>query len=155
MSRRYINTIMKIKSLAVLIGVLLVTVFSRCEKNKIEARDKNDSKTGDIKLVAINECTDKLVDPYICFDSLIMDSRCPLNAICVWQGTTLVEVTFHEAGNTHRFTMSLKGFPGLGHPSDTTINGYHIIFEDLEPYADVNNPGNQNTAPKATFSITH
>ena len=86
---------------------------------------------------------------YICFDSLVTDSRCPQKIECVWSGNALIKVTFHEGGNSHAFTMSLHGFPDFGYPSDTLINGYHVIFADLLPY-----PGDGNFYPyKASLII--
>ncbi len=104
-----------------IIGV--VVLFTACTKANIE--------TGKEKIVALHDCTPQAVDPYICFDSLLTDSRCPKDVECVWQGTALIKVTFSEMGNSHQFVMSLKNFPDLGYPSDTTINGHRIIFTDL------------------------
>jgi hypothetical protein len=89
---------------------------------------------------------------FTCFDSLLTDSRCPAGAVCFWQGTALIKISVHEAANTHSFVMSLKGFPGLSYPGDTTINGYTIIFTDLKPYPAINGPGDETS--KASFSIT-
>jgi hypothetical protein len=66
----------------------------------------------------------------------------------------IIQVTFHENKNAHTFKMSLKGFPSLGNPSDTSINGYKIIFADLKPYPNINKPAPTERDIKATFSIT-
>lgn len=96
----------------------------------------------------LNECSASL-SPFICFDSLITDSRCPKKMECVWQGNALAKVNFHEGGNNHILILSLKGYPGFEYPSDTLINGYHITFADLLPY-----PGDSNLfPPKAYFVI--
>lgn len=50
--------------------------------------------------------------------------------------------------------MSLEGFPSLGYPNDTTINGFKIVFTDLEPYPDYNKPAPKARDIKATFIIT-
>ena len=86
---------------------------------------------------------------YICFDSLLTDSRCPQKMECLWSGNALIKVTFHEGGNIHAFTMSLLGYPAFDFPSDTLINGHHITFAELLPY-----PGDGNFYPyKASLII--
>lgn len=68
---------------------------------------------------------------------------------CVWQGNALIKVTFHEGGNRHAFTMSLREYPDFNYPSDTLINGHHITFANLLPY-----PGDGNNyLPKASVII--
>lgn len=98
--------------------------------------------------VNLSECSSGQ-SVYICFDSLLTDSRCPQQMECVWSGTALINVTFHEGGNSHAFTMSLRGYPDFGYPSDTLISGHQIAFADLLPY-----PGDGNSYPhKASFII--
>ncbi|MFY8195515.1 MAG: hypothetical protein ACOVKV_10580 [Novosphingobium sp.] len=54
-------------------------------------------------------------------DSLIEDSRCPMNARCVWAGRVIVEATVERGGafDTKRFT--------LGEPSDG------LVLDTVEP----------------------
>lgn len=124
--------------------ISVIVLFASCIKANIE--------TGNQKGVALHSCNQQAIDPYICFDSLITDSRCPIGVECVWQGTAIIGITFSEAGNSHHLIMSLKGFPSLGYPSDTTINGYRIIFTDLKPYPDT--PDSGAPEPRAFFSIS-
>ncbi len=124
--------------------IILAALFSACKKNKLPAYD--------FQSVVLHECSAKLVEPYICFDSLLTDSRCPKGAECVWVGNALIKVTFHESQAAHTFVMSLKGYPSAGYPSDTTVNGYVISFTNLQPYPDINTPG--QTEKKASFTIT-
>jgi hypothetical protein len=133
------------KSFAWVTFILLTSFFSACKKKDIKL-------SSDINSVPIYHCTDESALLYICFDSLLTDSRCPAGAVCFWQGTALIKISVHEAANTHSFVMSLKGFPGLSYPGDTTINGYTIIFTDLKPYPAINGPGDETS--KASFSIT-
>jgi hypothetical protein len=111
-------------------------------------------KTVDDNSIALHHCSENpAATSYICFDSLITDSRCPAGAECVWQGTAIVQVTFHEEQQLHTFKMSLKGFPSLGNSSDTTINGHRIVFNNLEPFPSINAMPEQKEM-KATFTIT-
>ncbi|MEO5941951.1 MAG: hypothetical protein ABIP30_03235 [Ferruginibacter sp.] len=102
--------------------------------------------------VGLYECSQKLVEPYICFDSLIIDSRCPIDAECFWQGTAQIKVSFHERRNTHRFIMSLQNYPAMGYPNDTTINGYRVQFVGLSSYPLSNS--NPVSKKEATLSIS-
>lgn len=122
---------MKNDLIAFLIFISLMHFFSGCKKHNLN--------TGDDVSVTIYNCSEKQTEPYICFDSLLTDCRCPMGTECVWRGTALIKVSFHERGNTHKFTMSLKEFPSLGYPADTLINGYNITFTKLEPYPDIQN----------------
>jgi hypothetical protein len=124
--------------------IILAALFSACKKNKLPAHD--------FQSVALHECSAKLVEPYICFDSLLTDSRCPSGAVCFWRGNALIKVTFHESQAAHTFVMSLKGYPPGGFPSDTIVNGYQISFTNLEPYPDINTP--EPTGKKASFTIS-
>ncbi len=121
--------------------------FSSCQKYDLKVVNDNS--------VTLYNCSEKISGtPYICFDSLLQDSRCPAGAVCVWSGTAIIQVTFHNADHSSTFQMAVKDLPGLGHPSDTTIDGYRIIFEDLKPYKEVNKPAPKEKDIKATFSIT-
>lgn len=138
---------MKIKLLCWPVLLAGVLIFWGCTKRKMPATDNH--------AVALYHCMEKTTGPYICFDSLLTDSRCPAGGVCIWQGTALVKISFHERQNTHKFTMSLKGFPDLSYPSDTTINGYKITFTDLKPYPGVDGNSHETTRTEAFFTISY
>jgi hypothetical protein len=131
---------------AFLLATSCVMIFATCNKSQVAASDINSA--------TLHNCTGNLAEPYICFDSLLTDSRCPTGAVCIWQGTALIKISFHEKGNVHSFIMSLKGFPSMGYTSDTILNGYHVVFSSLEPYPDLDKPAPKNTDLRASFSIT-
>lgn len=135
---------MKNKTFRLLTIISVIILFASCQKVTI-----NTGK--DERAVALYDCSEKANGATICFDSLLMDSRCPAGSECIWQGTAIIKITFSENGNSHPLTLSLKGFPGLGHPSDTAINGYRISFIDLKPYPDANHPSAKK--PIAFFKI--
>jgi len=143
---------MKYISFALPIFIFAASFFSACKKNNVKAFGIPAGISG-IDSAVINSCTKNIAPVYICFDSVLTDSRCPSGAECFWQGTALIRVSFHETANTHNFVMSLKGFPGLDFTSDTTINGYNIIFSDLKPHPDIHVPN--HAKPTAFFSILH
>ena len=67
------------------------------------------------------------------FDSL-SDSRCPIGALCIWEGTARVKLHVQQYGknivsfwlNTHNSLLN-----------DTIVNGLHFEFIDLLPYPEV------------------
>jgi len=121
--------------------------FAKCKKAPLT--------NPNYKSVALHHCTEVSTEPYICFDSLLQDSRCPAGAECIWQGTALIKISFHDRGNVHKFVMSLKNYPGLGYPSDTTVDGYHLIFTDLKPYPGLTKPAPQANEIEAFFNVSN
>lgn len=138
---------MKNKFLCLLVLFAGIMFFTKCKKTHLV--------TVNNRSVALHDCTEMSIEPYICFDSLLTDSRCPTGAECFWQGTALIKISFHEKGNVHKFIMSLKHYPGLGYPSDTTIDGYNLIFTDLKSYPDINTPSPQTKETEAFFSLSN
>jgi hypothetical protein len=85
----------------------------------------------------ILSCGDCLNDPqnqfYICFDSVLNDSRCPTDVLCFWQGNAEAEfklVKYNEPPVL--FTLNTC----LGFVKDTVIKKYKITFVGLKPYPD-------------------
>lgn len=137
---------MKYLSFSVLVFIAGIIILPGCSKSNYES--------GNNRIVKLHTCSQPILDSYICFDSLVTDSRCPKGVECIWQGTAVIKVSFHERDNTHIFRMSLDEFPFLGYPHDTTINGYQIVFKDLSPYPDANKPAPIGTPVEATFIIS-
>jgi len=128
----------------------LISIIYGCKKSL----DEPSTSTIEIALHNCNEKTGS-AEPYICFDSLFTDSRCPKDVQCVWSGYALIKVSFHENNNTHVFNMITpavnKSFGGV---SDTTINGYKISFTDLLPHPVSTTPTSPNNL-KAIIQIAH
>ena len=129
-----------------LVLIIFASLFTECSKNKAGSEK--------LQTVPLHQCSVKSPTPYICFDSLLTDSRCPTGLVCVWSGTALIKVTFNEPAASHTFVMSLKGSPSLNFASDTIINGYKIEFVKLDPYPSVINNGNPQAEKQASFTIT-
>src|SRR5512133_3191605 len=54
----------------------------------------------------------------ICFDSVLTDSRCPENVVCIWAGEAIVRFKFNTYGKESRWVDLHAG------TNDTIINGY-------------------------------
>jgi hypothetical protein len=140
-------TLIKNKSLFGLMLLTAMIILWGCKKYAVKAIDENS--------IALYDCSPETTAPYICFDSLITDSRCPEGGECFWRGNATIKVSFHERGNVHTFKMGLKGYPWMGFPPDTTISGYKIEFIDLTPYPNYFVPAPKASEIRATFNITH
>ena len=84
--------------------------FSDCEKGSIDGDD--------LKL---------------CFNAVVSDSRCPANAVCIWQGAATASFSFTKNGHSHNFNLSTITMPP-NYTKDTVIGGYKIEFINLSPY---------------------
>jgi hypothetical protein len=132
-------------SILLLFGCFLLIIACKKEHQQV------DGNLTDVTLYSCNGDVNSSF-PYVCFDSLITDSRCPANAECFWSGYALIKVSFHENGNTHVFNMSTIN--RLGGVSDTIINGYKVAFSALNPYPGTTNGTVSNNDIKATINIT-
>jgi len=84
----------------------------------------------------------------ICFTG-VNDSRCPINANCVWQGVAVAKFTFKNGTADHQLTLATTKFPGF--PStDTVVSGYRIRLVNVTPY-----PGTATPEPtRAILEVT-
>lgn len=71
----------------------------------------------------------------LAFTSLVYDGRCPLNAICVWEGVAEVELRLTAPdGSEEVFLLYTRCSISHLLPPEQTIGGYDITLEALEPY---------------------
>ncbi|HTM97178.1 MAG TPA: hypothetical protein VL088_00470 [Pedobacter sp.] len=72
------------------------------------------------------------------------DSRCPINADCVWQGNATVKVNFKDENKEQEITMCIGGCDVLSVnlPKTIVLNGktYQIKLEEITPYPTLNKP---------------
>lgn len=67
------------------------------------------------------------------FDAVVSDSRCPANAMCIWQGAATATFSFTKNNDAHRFNLSTITMKP-NYTKDTVIAGYKIEFVNLLPY---------------------
>ncbi len=125
----------------ILFSVLYFTtvLFTSCNK-EIPQRDIK-IKKGSCNLVA-----DKR-NIAICFDSLINESRCPVNIdiYCIWGGYASAAFRLNTGGVSTTFKLSTLNVGNLH--TDTVINNIKITLKDILPY-----PGADNT-PEAKETV--
>lgn len=108
-----------------------------------------------IKHIPWKNCNQKIIGKdqiKVCFDSLIEDSRCPLDMECFWEGIGTVRFFVDINGDIHPMSLSTINFPG--YPStDTSVAGYHFHLTSLLPIPNRNGPIPQSDY-KADVEIT-
>jgi hypothetical protein len=127
--------------------LILLTTAIGCKKDKELRTDQFDLE--EEKCTFFERGDDDIT---FCFNNVVSDNRCPVNAFCITSGTAVADFTFTINNTTHRFNLATLYAPPLyGVPSDTTIAGYKIKFIDLVPY-----PGEVNTpiVPRAKVKIS-
>lgn len=87
------------------------------------------------------------------FDGVVSDSRCPANAMCIWQGAATAAFSFTRNGDLHRFNLSTISMEP-NYTKDTVIAGYKIEFINLLPYPGTFTPPAPDSQIKAELRLT-
>ena len=115
--------------LSILLFITLTGFVNSC------SRSGNKFREGTIEL-KFSDCEDGNIDGddlKLCFDAVVSDSRCPANAVCIWQGAATATFSFTKNKDTHHFNLStITMKPNF--TKDTVIAGYKIEFINLSPY---------------------
>jgi hypothetical protein len=117
------------RSLFIVAIVVSPALFCACERTVINA-------PGQAFKITLNECAHPVFSGNhvnLCFDSVITDSRCPANVMCIWQGYAACKFSISSKGETYPFRLSTLKLPGYL-SRDTVIAGYKIELLNLEPY---------------------
>lgn len=84
------------------------------------------------------------------------DSRCPINANCVWQGYASVKITFKDDVKEQDLTFCMGGCSTVSIPliETVTLNGttYKIKLEDITPYPSLDKMKPESSKAKITLS---
>src|SRR5215213_4690358 len=119
------NTIMSFKLSFCFILLLLCS----CTK-RIDNINDNYITLGNCNSQKINGNTVSL-----CFNEVLEDSRCPINAVCIWQGVATANFTFRSGSQEANFNLSTLTFPSSSrYNQDTVLFGYKISLLELRPY---------------------
>jgi len=78
----------------------------------------------------------------LCLDSVIKDSRCPLNALCIWQG--FAAGRFSATVQNENEVVTLATVKWEGYNNEAVVEGFKIEFIKLTPQAELNKPFNYN-----------
>lgn len=64
-------------------------------------------------------------------DNVRNDSRCPIDAICVWAGDAEVDITLSRASARTRHVLHWAN--SAGRPGSASANGYRVTLLQLDP----------------------
>jgi hypothetical protein len=94
-----------------IIALILLAITS-CQKNK------------EVVIYDDNDLIIRLLD--------VEDTRCPEDAMCVWEGNAKLDLRAEHKGETADF--SLNTFGDEEYDNDTTLWDYEITLNELKPY---------------------
>jgi hypothetical protein len=115
--------------LSILLFITLTAFVNSCSKSGGKFRE------GTIEL-KLSDCENGSIsadDLKLCFEAVVNDSRCPANAVCIWQGAAKATFSFTKNKDNHRFDLSTITMKP-NYTKDTVIAGYKIEFINLSPY---------------------
>jgi len=119
-----------IKGMIILTGILAAFIYAGCEtdlelKSTLPLNDTLEISNFE----TLHNYEKKLI---LRMDSVLNDSRCPLNVECFWEGNAEVRFLFTVDSVQTDFTLNTNG--GMQFNADTVISGYSIKLLDLSPY---------------------
>ena len=135
--------------LSILIFTTLTAFVNSCSKSGAKFRE------GTIEL-KLSDCESGSIagdDLKFCFTKVVSDSRCPANAMCVWQGAATATFSFTKNGDSHLFNLSTITMKP-NYTKDTVIAGYKIEFINLSPYPGTVSDPIPDNQRKAELKIT-
>ena len=126
-----------------IVPAVMILMAHSCSKKDIELREG-------IMEIGVQQCavgnigSDNLT---LCVDSVLEDSRCPSDVVCVWAGRGVVKFSLTKNEQTYPFALSTLSMPN-SYKKDTVILGYKIELLNLYPYPKTSSstPNNKKTA---------
>jgi hypothetical protein len=111
---------MKLKNVFGLIIIVLACFLDCSDTNDQSNNDLVVYKEGDIEITFLD----------------IRDSRCPINAVCIWQGNAEVDLSIKNSVDTVDFTLNTAGFlnDSLNFPSSAIIFDLNIELLNVQPF---------------------
>jgi len=125
---------------AILFVVSLFLVNMGCEKGSdatvSEFTHDKDIILNDTIYIGYGQCiSDFEKQDAICFDSVLSDSRCPEDVVCVWAGEAIVRFRFEIHGHAPVLVNLHVETPD----HDTIVYGYKLTLFDLLPHPNTKN----------------
>jgi hypothetical protein len=120
------------KTIQLLAALILVMILSNCNKDS-ESTKESSFTLNDTFNLAINKSANNDENQLtITIDSVLSDSRCPQDVVCVWEGNAAVRFLFSNNGKESKFVLNTHA--GENYTSETIIDGYFIQLVGLHPY---------------------
>jgi hypothetical protein len=108
--------------------IVLLTGFSSCNQDPQSLT--GNLVMGDTLLIRYHQTLTNGTDGIsVLLDSVLNDSRCPTDVVCIWAGNAEARFVIKRGVEETKFNLNTTL-----RPRDTTINGYKITLLDLLPY---------------------
>lgn len=114
--------------------VLAFLAMQSCSNDPVNENGNKSLVLNEKVEVKVGECAS---NEYVtvCLDSVTSDSRCPINAECIWEGNASVALSVKVNNETHNITLGTNG----QFNNDTIIGDYQIKLNQLTPYPELPN----------------
>lgn len=120
--------------------LLLPIVLFSCSQDESESDNFAAIKFDKNSVLKINNCLDIAETEYsLCFES-VDDSRCPTNAVCVWEGNAAANFVLKSTTGNTPFTLNTNE----SFKRDTILNNLKIELIGVLPYPILNKTTNPN-----------
>jgi hypothetical protein len=117
-----------------LICIVTLFFFATCKKNSLTLNEN---------YIPVNKCQSYYNDSFTCcLDSVLQDSRCPIYAVCIWQGIAVARFKVNTSNEAHSITLATWKFQS--YVKDTTIAGYKIELVNLSAQKEIGKPFGYN-----------
>jgi len=120
------------KTITILSTLFLVLLLSNCNKNTELTGDTSFRLNDTLKLAINKSAINNENQLTIRIDSILNDSRCPSDVICIWEGNAAVRFLMNNDGEKTKFVLNTQGV--INFDSDTVIDEYSIQLVNLRPY---------------------
>ena len=128
-----------------LLPCLFLLLFSACRKTYLT---NGSSETASISLKDCLQRNYSGENVSLCLDEVVNDSRCPIAAVCVWQGVATVRFNMSIDDKPYTFVLATTKTGNVD--TVTTVQRYKITLLNVLPY-----PGSSsNEKPSAEVRIT-
>ena len=137
--------------LSIIVLLTLLVFIQACEKSDVRSLIGSITLTDKETKTAIHQGKSISITA-----SDFKDSRCPINADCVWQGNATVKLTFKDDVKEQDLILCTGGCAVLSVPLPETVvlNGttFKIKLEEITPYPTVGTTVREPSKVKISFS---
>lgn len=119
------------------IALLSGMLFSSCNNDDIQPI--SNFQLGESFELAFDETAHCVCgDLSVTFADVVGESRCPIGAVCVWQGQAEVKINLKHEGNLHVFSLISQA--GNRELARDTIGNLVVELLDVKPYPILDQP---------------
>lgn len=115
----------------IIIGFILIVCFTFCNDSINEVDDKSFELSETFRIGYHDTFFNSEENLSIKFDSLILDGRCPIDVVCVWEGDAELRYILDDRKEKIIFSLHTAG---SYFTKDTVLLGYNIGLIDVFPY---------------------